>query len=252
MAAQQPASAGRWVVDWGDHYCSLVRSSGGGDATGFLLRMTPGSSYAQLVTLQPRRAPGAVEPGRPVDIVLNPGGARFSSAVMRNFTTPSGAEGTDTEAIEGLLEQFAAATSVEVVAGDQVQFRMSFPLARDAVAALQSCENDALREWGVDPAALAGLRARPRFIGPAVTYADYPPAAVQAREEGSVLMRLIVEPDGSVSECVRRAEQRLRRARSGELRILSRQGALPARAGRRRPAGQGAPDRANRWNLAEY
>ena len=68
--------------------------------------------------------------------------------------------------------------------------------------ALRSCASDALRQWGVDEAALNALRRRPLSTnGFGVTAADYPIDALREHERGRVVMRLTVSPDGRATAC---------------------------------------------------
>lgn len=199
-AAQQPSAPNRWIVDWGDHYCSLVREVGAGAAS-FMLRLTPGSNTVQLAMLPaPRVDVPAI--GSRVQIVLRPSGERFTGEVVRLFETRSGRKVIQATGLEGFLQRFAESTGIELSTG-RVRLEATYPAAQQAVEAMKTCENDALVQWGIDPAARANLLSLPETLPgrPILTHRDYPEEALRGRQIGEVLVRLTVSPSGAVSNC---------------------------------------------------
>ena len=73
------------------------------------------------------------------------------------------------------------------------------------IRALNSCIDESLRRWGVDPRARAALSRQPAPPGgrPANWFRsdDYPASALRAEQTGMVVMRLSVAADGRVEAC---------------------------------------------------
>jgi protein TonB len=72
------------------------------------------------------------------------------------------------------------------------------------VAAVDQCQTEALRRWGISTEALSTLRSFPRpsqnvasLVGPN----DYPASALRGGRDGTVIMRMTVGVDGRVSDC---------------------------------------------------
>lgn len=196
--AQQPARPDRWVVDWGDHYCSLVREVG---EASFMVRVTPGSNSAELVIL-PRQQSVFPERYSRVRIDLKPSGERFNSEVARLLVTRAGQKVIQTDGIEGFLERFAGSSAIELRAGP-IRLDATYPAAQQAVAAVKTCENDAPVQWGIDPAAHASLRSLPEMVGngPILRSEDYPSQAWRAEQFGTVVMRITIDVEGRVTDC---------------------------------------------------
>ena len=79
---------------------------------------------------------------------------------------------------------------------------IALPEAAQAVAAMRRCEDEAMREWGMDPVAFDALRAPPAGNPAAVVNDnDYPSAAVSANQAGPVAVRLMVDAGGRITDC---------------------------------------------------
>ncbi len=198
--AQSPSPSGRWEVDWSDRTCSLVRRSASNALT-LVLRTTPGNGRWSLLILS-SRLPRLIRSERePVSVRLDPSGATLEGTI--HGTTDLGAGIGIFGVRREVVDRFAAADSVAVVAGQDVIFDVPIDSPQRAVQTLRQCETDALRRWNVDPEAWSALRSPPEgFAGDTVRYSDYPNSALRANQQGDVTVRLTIGLDGQVSECV--------------------------------------------------
>jgi len=198
-----PAAPGGWEINWGDQHCMLIRNSAGPGSKAFVLRRVPGSGPTDLITIDPSAPNEPSRSQRELSILLTPSsGERIDGRVIRSGRLPSGNVAIEMNGGEDLLDQFASSTAIEVAAGGQSYFRMSYPAPAQALAALRECEDDALRGWGIDSALIAGVRTRPRLTSrELITSRDYPVEAARAHQEGTVLTRMIINTEGRVEDC---------------------------------------------------
>jgi TonB family protein len=71
-----------------------------------------------------------------------------------------------------------------------------------AIGALRRCISDALRQWGVDEAALNALQRRPASTNAmGISDADYPAGAIRRNIEGRVVLRVEVNEVGRATAC---------------------------------------------------
>lgn len=80
------------------------------------------------------------------------------------------------------------------------------PLSASAVAAdaMQSCEDQKMRDWGIDPIAWRNLKSRPVPLKPVrdqFRFLEYPSSAMAAGIEADAVIRLDVDSDGRVARC---------------------------------------------------
>ena len=199
--AWQPRGAGRWQVDWGDRYCTLVRRSERAPYPIFAMQTTPGSGWYDFRIVSGNWPGGAgTDPARLI-VSAQPGGAAISGSA-RFERTPSGLAlvvyGLDQDAVDGWLSM----QSMTVARGERTLFDIPLPGLRAALAALRECELSVMREWGFDTTAFAALRRPPRTnMSEVISDQDYPREAIGRNESGAVVIRLMVEADGRISDC---------------------------------------------------
>lgn len=194
----------RWIADWAEQRCSLVRETGGPDAAAVMLRTVPGTGHAELWVLDPKWE----GPQRPsiaqLEIAMDPTGARFAqSGYVVIFRGQPGIAITNLES--GFIDGFAGATRIRVGAGGKTYGEYPVPGSAKAVAALRNCEAEVMRDWGLDPAVINSLRQSAEPDKPPVEWfsdADYPSEAIKAQQSGTVLARYTVDVTGRVTECV--------------------------------------------------
>jgi TonB family protein len=199
--AWQPRGVGRWQADWGDRYCTLLRRSERAPYPIFALQTTPGSGWFDLRIVSESWPDGAGSDPSRLTVSPQPGGAALSGRA-RFERTPRGLSlaiyGLDQDVVDGWL----AMQSMTVARDGGTLFDIPLPGLREALAALRECELTVMREWGFDAAAFAALRRPPRTNMAAVlSNADYPREAMGRNESGAVVIRLMVESDGRISDC---------------------------------------------------
>jgi hypothetical protein len=102
------------------------------------------------------------------------------------------------------LDALSKSYTVTVADPDFGKFPVRLRKLASAVAALRSCENDRMRDWGIDVASYWALASRPRPIGHLVdlfSSDNYPTAAGMAGVQRNVIAKVEVGADGSVTAC---------------------------------------------------
>jgi TonB family protein len=193
-AARDPIPADRWIVDWGEQGCYLMRRTERWPSAIFVLRTVPGSRGWDVVLIGNAWSGGST-------ISWQPSGEALPRRSYVESTTAG-----DALVIYGrppsLLETVAAAQSIRVERNGRILLEIPFPEAAQAVAALRQCEIGVLRDWGIDPVAYAAIRVPPRGdIAAVVSDADYPPEALRAGFSGRTVVRLMIDTGGRVSDC---------------------------------------------------
>lgn len=204
-AAADPAAlppAGKWQVEYADSMCVLSRDYGAGpDRVTLALRPWPMSNETEVVVLTQGKAP-LVDNGR-AEITLLPAGHTTRGTFAR-FDMPKGAPGriATLHFDEGALDGLAASTAVTVRLGNREVHSGAIPGIAGAMRALETCQKDLLKGWGVDPDERASLSRLPRgnparFFGPEV----YPMEAVRNHVQGRTVALASIGTDGRVKAC---------------------------------------------------
>lgn len=206
--ASAPSSApaprpGKWIVDWGDQRCSLIRETGGDAPVTLMVRTVPGAGQAELWLFDPKWSGPTFTGYEEVDVSLMPSAFRATQfALSVRF---QGLKGIAVTALErGFLENLAGAAELRIERGRRRLAEVRLPGSARALQSLQACEAAVLRDWGFDPAVMETLSRTPTpVVSPARWFseADYPMEAVRARIAGSVLTRLVIGADGRVEQC---------------------------------------------------
>ncbi|HEX6375170.1 MAG TPA: energy transducer TonB [Allosphingosinicella sp.] len=204
-AAAAPAPAApRWVVDWGEQRCSLVRETGGPASLSLMVRTVPGAGQAELWMLDPKWKSPTFAKFEKVEVSLQPSGFSASQyALTVRFKGQGGVAVTNLD--EGFVKNLAGAKGLRIERGRRRLADVPLPGSARAVEALRACEAAVLRDWGFDPEVIQSLSRTPRAVnGPAQWFSDrdYPYEAVRNRISGSVLTRLVIGADGRVAECI--------------------------------------------------
>ncbi|HTU11178.1 MAG TPA: energy transducer TonB [Allosphingosinicella sp.] len=197
--ASAPAPAARpWQVDWGQYYCSLIRKPGEGRPFATAFVATPGNESMSIRLVGER---GADLPTGLNNIVLLPAGTTFPVEVNvadRRETAMRSLYGLPAE----FWPQLMNSAELLLQSGDRIRARVPLDGIRGARAAHRQCTGEVSREWGIDEAALAALRRRPRttnFLG--LRPEDYPAAALRRATQGRVIVRIGVGADGRATDC---------------------------------------------------
>jgi TonB family protein len=194
--AQPPAPA--WVVDWGEHFCTLVRRADAAVPFEIGLNQLPGGTGAHMVLL-PHGS--ATLPSDITDIALLPSSRSFP--VRPRFQErPSGRVlilyGLPTEFRDAL----ANAVTLELRSADAARLRVPLGRPTAAVAAHRRCVVEVAREWGIDEAALGALQRGPVSTNNYGFHAnDYPALALRDSNQGRVVARIDVNAEGRAAGC---------------------------------------------------
>lgn len=204
IAAQAPSGpapaqpAPPWQVDWGSHYCSLIRLPAPDRPFAAAFLTVPAADSSQLLLIQM----GAQRlPRRATALVLLPQGRSFpvtSDQQLRGTRHVLAMFGLPYE----LRAELAAATELQLRDGAETLLTIPLDRAAAAVAEHRRCTAGIAQRWRLDEAALAALRQRPastNFLG--YRSDDYPAAALRTRTQGRVILRVTVTADGRAADC---------------------------------------------------
>lgn len=103
-----------------------------------------------------------------------------------------------------LMDGFARSTGVQILAAKFASAKVAVRSAAAASQALIKCEDDKMREWGIDAVSWRALRAPPTAIEPIQSLFhdyDYPAAALVYQIDPTVIARLSVDASGAISSC---------------------------------------------------
>jgi TonB family protein len=202
VQAGGPPAGGRWLVDWGQNQCSLVRERGGAAPLGVAMQLVPGTESVDIVVVDHSWKSFPLKAGDEVAVRLD--ASQAVTATVRRIQG-NGRLGIVAMSIDrSFLDQYAKAASITVEGRGKTVATMPVPGAAEAVDALADCEREVLKEWKVDTAALATLKSRAKGkknLASLVSDNDYPAEALKKKEQGTVVVRLTVEPDGKPTEC---------------------------------------------------
>jgi TonB family protein len=197
-SAAPPAPA-RLLVSWKDFGCVVeVR---GAKPMRFGLFWGVGDRHLEMFW----RDDGASFRSRPskFDFFAEPGHVRLGTAIFRSNPLPHGYWASELDL--SFLDRLEGSTAMSVEAKGKRPVEVPMSDAGAAIAELRSCNDSALRRFGVDPAALAALRQLPKSLaGGASAWIrpkDYPKRALRERRVGVSLALLTVGTDGRVVDC---------------------------------------------------
>jgi len=202
-AAPAPGAA-KWVVDWGEQRCSLLRETGGTAPQTLMVRTVPGSNGAELWLFDAQWTGPDRLMRDPVDLSLEPSGFQVTQgAISVRYRELEGLAVTNVE--PKFVEKISGATALRIKRGKRILADIPMPGSARAVASLHACEDEVMSDWGFDPAVMRSLSRPPTPVIPAAhwfTDRDYPMEAIRLNQQGGVLTRLIVGTDGRVAECL--------------------------------------------------
>ena len=195
---------GPWRVDWADARCTLVWEESGETRRFLSLDVIPGSGLLRLRLVDSGWTDYAAAEAAAMPVSLDPGGTVAGTGVRPIRDASGGA--VEIHGVEGTaLAAFAAARSIGMDRDGRSVFRLRLPGAGAAVASLRKCEEDALRRWGIDPAARASLSRLPKPVGGTplawFRWQDYPKQAMRERASGAAVARVDVDPAGKPLRC---------------------------------------------------
>jgi TonB family protein len=198
-AAQAKA---RWISDWADQRCSLIRMTGGEDGAMLMIRTVPGTHQAELWYVDPKWEGRALPSFSIVDFQLDPGKVVTEGSFA---VTVKGYRGFAVTTVDRrFLADLPQAKRVTIRHQKRLIADIPLPRAGEAVSALRECERSVLQSWGFDPGALESLSrpARPgKRLHAYFKGVAYPPDALRERAWGSVIVRLTIGVGGAIEDC---------------------------------------------------
>jgi TonB family protein len=190
-----------WLWDRDTPICALQQVT----PPGFIVEIsrTPGNDETEIEITnpsQPKMRSGSFRRGA---LRLDPGGEFIvQGSVGLNKMKVLAAYAVTQDA--GFNRAFRTASSIEIVDQGGSVSRADLRSTGDAADALESCEDQKLRGWGIDPANWRGLKSHPTPLQPVrerFRDLDYPPAALAKGIEADAVIRLDVSAGGRVSNC---------------------------------------------------
>ena len=205
VAAQPQIPENKWVVDWGEQRCSLVRRSGGAEGVTMVLRASLGRHSPELILTKEGGGKPLPTLDVEVDVTLAPEVAAMT-AFGQSLRSKRGERVLFvTNLPEDFFDRFAASKEVAVHRKGSELVRMAYTHAPAAIRSLRACNDNLLVAWGVDPKILNALKRKPAATGkPGAWFSgnEYPEAAIRERRSGSTVVRFTIGTDGRISDCV--------------------------------------------------
>lgn len=192
--------SGKWTVEYAKSSCIISRAFGEGtQRTIFALKSAPYSDTTRLLIV----VPSAAARGAQGDAKVTLSGGYVPEFSYYASVTSNGTRVTAIDLPRDTLDSLAKGDSITIKAGKWVALILR-PTGFDKVMKpLDECESDLLASWGFDKAAQAAVATRPKGRLRGVFQPnDYPNKELEAGIGGTVGVRLRVETDGKVSECV--------------------------------------------------
>lgn len=188
---------GKWAVAYEPTECILSRPFGSGDASVTLgLLRYPTSPGGTLILVEPGgKGEGRHGSGK---ITLQPSGGRFD---IDWTSAPRGGLAGSAVRIDSNVEFWKAlpiATGLTIERDGVGAIRLILGTMTSALYAYGKCNDELLRRWGADPAAMI---APGPWLTEWVRYDDYPSGAIKRRAEGRTLVLFAIDRSGRSSSC---------------------------------------------------
>jgi len=222
----------KWVLNYADERCSLLRNFGNGDDAVLLQIDSYGSWNTFRVTLSGTAVPRSNHPA-------GTGSFRFSSDVSeREAALLQGTLGEKGVAAASLSMHFSPGPEIKQEEFDKLgteekarmevaldrprpefddaveTISVTFPRGRsvelhvqgmaEPLKAMRTCVDDLYRSWGIEPSAQKSLSAAAVPLPKTVKHvqSDYPPQKLREGQSAYVPVRMTVSEDGKASSCV--------------------------------------------------
>ncbi len=229
VAAAEPtilAPSGKWIVDYADNRCRLMRTFGAGAQKALLFfdQSAPGDRFgltaagpdlkrfrAGRPTLVRISENGEARKTEPFNGTLDSFGPALIYSSLQFAYLINGAE-PDEDADTRPVAGFPALDLVEATKAEFIEFGQSGSRVRFAtgnlrapMAALNTCSADLVRAWGLDLERHRAMTRRPIWSNRAEVVrrigARYPGQALFRGDQGIVNMRVMLDANGSVTDC---------------------------------------------------
>jgi len=207
LAAALPATApltpaGKWEVEYGKDMCVLSRAYGDEKGGAILaLRPYPMSSQSEIVVITSGRS--AEVAGGKAEVALLPGMHSTQGTYSRYQLVKSPRSLSTLLMNEDALADVRTSTALSIRLGTRESYTFAIPAIASAMRALEACQADLLKTWGIDPAERAEVITPPKanpasFFGPDA----YPAAALRAGQQGRTIAVAVIDKKGTVKTCI--------------------------------------------------
>lgn len=198
-AALLPTS--KWEIDYADTKCTLSRKFGEGAAS-WQVSIAPWPLGTKtILTLVPDQEIN-IGPWLEAQIIFD-GRKIGNDAYFVRYVDPT----TKRSLFVGRVDQDdfrrgLLSSSTLSVRSKKVEFSIALDHVHDAIAAIDACENDLLRGWGLSADARSAMAIAPQGdVLSFFTSDDYPSDALHDNAQGKSRIRFWVGTDGKISRC---------------------------------------------------
>ena len=207
LAAADPllvGTASEWVLNQKPESCFLEAPVAGARGQTLTLGLVPTQDVATLGIGGDSRI-GGLRNLVSVDVLLIPSGQRFTSSAMLSVEPDTGKRiFAIWELPEAFLEQVRTASALAVERKGRSRFQVQLSISDKAIGDLRACNDKLLERWGLNPAALASLKQKPKPLkGVRIVEADdYPMEALRNSEQGTAIARFTIDVNGRAKNCI--------------------------------------------------
>lgn len=217
------APSSKWAISFDDEGCRLARVLGEGDdqTTMIMIRNRPGSSGDHMVIAG--RPVGNIQERHGVEVGFGPGtdinetrpyrgslgeiepALIFSSVSIRPEREASQSDQSkeDQAALRAESRKLADSVTYMTVADRSDELRFDFGSMKDVNTVMDDCANGLIEAWGLDAEKHASAMREPVPLNAEdwIRSSDYPRDMRRAGQPAIINVRMIVDADGSPTEC---------------------------------------------------
>lgn len=217
------APSSKWAISFDDEGCRLARIFGEGDdrTTMIMIRSRPGSSGDHMVIAG--RPVGNIQERHGVEVGFGPGtdinetrpyrgslgeiepALIFSSVSIRPERKASQPDQSkeDQAALRAESRKLADSVTYMTVADRSDELRFDFGSMKDVNTVMDDCANGLIEAWGLDAEKHASAMREPVPLNAEdwIRSSDYPRDMLRAGQPAIINVRMIVDADGSPTEC---------------------------------------------------
>jgi len=205
LAANAPLSpSSKWSVEYDKDMCVLSRSYGDGrDRVTLALRPYPMGTRTEIALMTPAKSMQVID-GQ-AEVILAPAAHSTHGTYSRyHLDTLPGSLSTlilGSDALDGI----ATSSTISLHLGSKEQHVFAIPGIAAAMRALEVCQADLLRTWGIDPAEQTSVITTPGINGRILALfgpSTYPVSALKAGEQGLSIAVATIGTEGTATACL--------------------------------------------------
>jgi TonB family protein len=200
------APSNKWMVEYADSMCVLTRDYGSGDTAvtvGF--RPWPMGDQTEIIVMidDPSTRVKAIR-GEAM-VTLSPSGKAIEGTYSDFMAPKFGKRLITINVKQKELTDLSTTTTVAISINGKPTFSVAPRGIGTALKALDTCDDDLLRSWGVDPHERDSIATPATAATPPrdwITEHDYPMEALVHGEQGTVAILWAIDTDGRVRKCI--------------------------------------------------